>query len=396
MRTLPTALMLIGLISPLPTYAQLSLQQLQQQAYQLDPQLQYLIRQNETDNLRVQQSGRLANPEIAIQADNLGNASLKDLDGPNYAIQLNQAIPLTDKRSIKTALAQSQQANTALVIQQRKAQLNSDVRLCLANWYISTKQFELGRKDYEIAQSQALLLQEKYKAGKVVVSDAQRAQALSTEAAKKLDFLQHQTQQNKASCSLLTGGIDEPAFLLPVDYPDRQLTPLSQQQALFAQQQANLQHRLAEAERISDVTLSVGTRRYQQTGDQVLLLGASLPIPLFDQNRVARAEAVNQLSQAHDMVDLQGKRLAIQLKNARQRLTSNQQLLQALDQTVIPASEESLRIAQLAYQAGKTGLLEWIDARRTWREAQERRLEIWRNVQHTIAEIERETAPDYY
>lgn len=60
MRTLPTALMLIGLISPLPTYAQLSLQQLQQQAYQLDPQLQYLIRQNETDNLRVQQSGRLA------------------------------------------------------------------------------------------------------------------------------------------------------------------------------------------------------------------------------------------------------------------------------------------------------------------------------------------------
>ena len=92
MRTLPTALMLIGLISPLPTYAQLSLQQLQQQAYQLDPQLQYLIRQNETDNLRVQQSGRLANPEIAIQADNLGNASLKDPDGPNYAIQLNQAI----------------------------------------------------------------------------------------------------------------------------------------------------------------------------------------------------------------------------------------------------------------------------------------------------------------
>ncbi|ONG37231.1 hypothetical protein BKE30_14950 [Alkanindiges hydrocarboniclasticus] len=60
MRTLPTALMLIGLISPLPTYAQLSLQQLQLQAYQLDPQLQYLIRQNETDNLRVQQSGRLA------------------------------------------------------------------------------------------------------------------------------------------------------------------------------------------------------------------------------------------------------------------------------------------------------------------------------------------------
>lgn len=92
MRTLYQALVLTGLVSPVATFAQLPLEQIQQRAYLLDPQLQYLIRQNETDNLRVQQSGRLANPEIAIQADNLGNASLKDLDGPNYAIQLNQAI----------------------------------------------------------------------------------------------------------------------------------------------------------------------------------------------------------------------------------------------------------------------------------------------------------------
>lgn len=396
MRTLYQALVLTGLVLPVSTFAQLPLVQIQRQAYLLDPQLQYLIRQNETDHLRVQQSGRLSNPEIAIQADNLGNSSLKDLDGPAYAIQLNQAVPLSDKRSIKTAIAKNQQANTALIIQQRKAQLNSDVRLCLANWYTSIKQFELGRKDFEIAQSQAVLLQEKYKAGKVVISDAQRAQALLVESAKKLDFLQFQVQQNRNSCSVLAGEVGQQPLILTVDYPNQQTIPLSQQIAVFVQQQASLQQRLAAAERISDVTLSVGTRRYQQTGDQVLLLGASMPIPVFDQNRVKLAEAVNQLAQANDMLELQGKRLAIQLSNARQRLDSNQQLLLALDQTVIPASEESLRIAQLAYQAGKTGLLEWIDARRTWREAQERRLEIWLNIQQSIAEIERETAPEQH
>jgi hypothetical protein len=76
MRTLYPALVLTGLFLPLSTFAQLPLEQIQQQAYLLDPQLQYLLRQNETDNLRVQQSGRLANPEIAIQSYNLCNSSL--------------------------------------------------------------------------------------------------------------------------------------------------------------------------------------------------------------------------------------------------------------------------------------------------------------------------------
>jgi outer membrane protein TolC len=67
-----------------------------------------------------------------------------------------------------------------------------------------------------------------------------------------------------------------------------------------------------------------------------------------------------------------------------------QQQLTVLQQQVLPAATESLRIAQLAYQAGKTGLLEWLEARQVWRAARERQVNSAFVLQQAIADLERE------
>ena len=394
MRFLNYILAFTGLLPASFTFAEMTLADAQKQAYSLDPTLQYLYRLDSSSVLRIQQSGRLNNPEIAVELDNLGNSDLKDLDGPSYAVQLSQAVPLTNKRSLGVNLATAQQNSNQLAIQQRQAQLNADTRLCLAAWYIAEQRQKLAVEDLDIAQSQAHLVQEKYKAGRVVQSDAQRAQALAIESKQKVELFNSEVKQRQAACGLVVGNLGQTPIQLqtqlPIHSSDNPEKTLSQRHALLAQQEADIQYRLANAERLPDITLSVGTRRYHQTGDQVLLAGASIPLPFFDQNQVARADAKNQLEHANYLVDVQQKRSAIQLNNAKQRLQSNQQLLATLDQTVIPAAQESLRIAQLAYQSGKTGLLEWIEARRVWRESREHRLEVWLNIQQAIADIERE------
>lgn len=401
MRFLNYILAFTGLLPASFACAEMTLADAQKQAYSLDPTLQYFYRLDSSSALRIQHSGRLNNPEIAVELDNLGNSDLKDLDGPSYAVQLSQAVPLNNKRSLRVDLATAQQNSNQLAIQQRQAQLNADTRLCLAEWYMAEQRHKLAVEDGDIAKSQAHLVQEKYRAGRVVQSDAQRAQALAIEAKQKVELFSSEVQQRQASCSLLIGShLGQVPIQLPIQLPmqlstytsDNPEKTLSQRHALLAQQEADIQHRLANAERLPDITLSVGTRRYQQTGDQVLLAGASIPLPVFDQNKVARADAKNQLEHANYLVDVQQKRSAIQLNNAKQRLHSNQLLLATLDQSVIPAAQESLRIAQLAYQSGKTGLLEWIEARRVWRESRERRLDIWLNIQKAIADIERETS----
>lgn len=393
MRVFNSILVLTGLLSASSVFAELTLVEAQKQAHALDPTLQYLYRQDSSSALKIQQGGRLSNPEVAVELDNLGNSNLKDLDGPSYSVQLSQAVPLNNKKSLRVDLATVKQANNLFAIQQRQAQLNADIRLCLAEWSVAEQRSKLAMEDLDIAQSQARLIQEKFKAGRVVQSDAERAQALATEANQKVALYRSDAVQRKAACSLSVGTLGSEPLQLPTTFSINTEKSLSQRHALLVQQEAEIQNRLANAERLPEMTLSVGARRYQQTGDVVLLAGVSMPIPLFDQNQVARADAKNELEQASNLVAVQQKRSAILLENAKQRLQSHQQLLTTIDQSVIPAAQESLRIAQLAYQSGKTGLLEWIDARLVWRESRERRLDIWLNIQQTIAEIERETPP---
>lgn len=59
------------------------------------------------------------------------------------------------------------------------------------------------------------------------------------------------------------------------------------------------------------------------------------------------------------------------------------------DSTVLPAANESLRIAELGYQAGKTSLLEFNSNKQIWLDKQLARYDLWLALQNQIAEIEK-------
>ncbi|MBP9787195.1 MAG: TolC family protein, partial [Acinetobacter sp.] len=57
--------------------------------------------------------------------------------------------------------------------------------------------------------------------------------------------------------------------------------------------------------------------------------------------------------------------------------------------TVLPAANESLRIAELGYQAGKISLLEFNSNKQIWLDKQLARYDLWLALQNQIAEIEK-------
>ncbi|QDJ90838.1 hypothetical protein AhaeAN54_001375 [Acinetobacter haemolyticus] len=56
---------------------------------------------------------------------------------------------------------------------------------------------------------------------------------------------------------------------------------------------------------------------------------------------------------------------------------------------LLPAANESLRIAELGYQAGKTSLLEFNSNKQIWLDKQLARYDLWLALQNQIAEIEK-------
>ena len=55
----------------------------------------------------------------------------------------------------------------------------------------------------------------------------------------------------------------------------------------------------------------------------------------------------------------------------------------------IPATKESLRIAEMGYQAGKISLLEFNSIKQVWLDKHLARFDLWLALQNQIAEVER-------
>ena len=95
--------------------------------------------------------------------------------------------------------------------------------------------------------------------------------------------------------------------------------------------------------------IEIGGGFGSEDGDDRLLLGASLPIPIFNANRGGIAEARANRELARATVETEFERLAFQLASARARLDATEQQRQALEDELVPMlDEQSAEIDRLA------------------------------------------------
>ena len=149
--------------------------------------------------------------------------------------------------------------------------------------------------------------------------------------------------------------------------------------------------RLARSLRRPDLEVSGGVRRLEETNDQALVLGIS--VPLFAGRRAA--PAIAEADALRELADVE--RDAARLE-ARTRLYGlYEQLRQAIRETdtlrgdVQPQLDEALRATKYAYERGRYGYLELVDAQRAFLEARGAAIVSAVTAQQLLAEIERLT-----
>lgn len=148
---------------------------------------------------------------------------------------------------------------------------------------------------------------------------------------------------------------------------------------------------LQQRRRIPDLTLSVGYKN-QGDGFQGVVLGASLPVPLWDRNRggIAEAEALRAGAEA---------RYALALRNAEadvlraaERVRSLRARAALLDEGQLADSDGLLTTARVAYAEGEMSLLELLDAAEAFRTARQTRTELLAESLLAVYELQRATA----
>lgn len=151
------------------------------------------------------------------------------------------------------------------------------------------------------------------------------------------------------------------------------------------------QLRLAATRRRSDVSLSGGLRRLQGSGDVALV--ASFSLPLFAGRRAQ--SAIDEAAARRDAIDAGREAALVRARAELYALSSDlaeaAAALESLQSTIVPRLEEALKETRYAFERGRYGYLELVDAQRELLDAERSRIDAATRYHLTLIELERLT-----
>jgi cobalt-zinc-cadmium efflux system outer membrane protein len=129
---------------------------------------------------------------------------------------------------------------------------------------------------------------------------------------------------------------------------------------------------LEQARRVPDITVSLGAKRVpadegmgSTSGRNQVVVGVSVPLPIFDTNRGNVAEALSREDKARDDLAAAELQLGADAAQAAERLRSARATAQTLQRDALPGAEAAYKAAGKGFELGKFSFLEALDAQRT-------------------------------
>jgi cobalt-zinc-cadmium efflux system outer membrane protein len=343
----------------------------------------------------VLQAGALPNPSLGLEVQDTRRATRET------TIQLSQPIELGGKRALRIRAAESSRGAAAADLRARQAEVRAAVITAFFDVLAAQERLRLAQESAELAQRAASVASRRVVAGKV--SPVEETRARVAETAVRLELLQARSELVSARRQLAaTWGNLAPRFteadgkldLLPV-LPDMaslaaRLTDapaLSRARIEIDRRQA--MSRVEYSRRMPDMTVSVGVKRDEELGRNQAVLGVSIPLPLFDQNRGNVLESLRRIDKARDELSSTEIRLGSELAQAAQQLEMARQEAESLRNEVLPGAQSAHDAAAKGFEFGKFGFLDVLDAQRTLVQARSQYLRALSEAHRAAADIDR-------
>ena len=356
---------------------------------------------------RILQAGRPPNPTLDVLLEDLGAARVPGDNRdqpvqPQTTLQLSQVIELGGKRTAR----------------QRLASLDRD----LAEWNYETARIdvltEVSRAFTDVLAAQETLaltdettrlvtqVQENVAARVAagVVSPIEETRANVALAAVRAEAARARRALDASRTRLaLLWGSPTPAFRSVVGDLKAEPPPLpavgglaamldqSPELARWAAEVLQREAALAleRSRRVVDVAVSAGYRRYTTVDSNAFVVGASIPLPLFNRNKGGIEEARLRLAKAHEERRAAEARVAAVLADAYAALAAAHDEITILRTAVLPGAQQTFDAISEGYRLGRFGFLDVLDAQRTLIDAGSQYLRALSDYYKAVANVER-------
>ena len=328
------------------------------------------------------QADALPNPEVGFEAENLaGSGTYRGTDSAELTYSLSQKVEL-GKRPARRHMANANIETATAHLQSEELDIIRDTTIAYAEVLAAEKALELTKTQEKLAAD--VLTNVSKRVGAARDPLIYKSQAEVSHATAKLAQAQAQRNltQARKKLSLLWGG-EALTQSLDITALTSQTAPQSLEvyqtqlaanpnltrftSMKLAQQEAI---NLEKAQAIPDPSLNLGLRTFRESNERAMVVGISMPIPVFDRNQgnVAKARAeFNQIESQGTLAQLEAEQALLE---AWQEWDLAAREATQLSSSVIPAAEKAYSLAREGYDRGRFAYLEILTAQRTLSEAQ--------------------------
>jgi cobalt-zinc-cadmium efflux system outer membrane protein len=396
----PLAVALVALIGsvtglhaqPLPPA--LTLSAAQEVALRLNPDLAASRREAEAAEGAVIQAGARPNPVLGMDLEDQRSSTR------TTTFALSQTIELGGKRSARVTAAEKALQLARAQIDSRQVEVRASVTAAFFSALVAQDRVRLAEASLDIARQGTDATGKRVTAGKV--SPVEETRARVAEAATRVELAQARSDLQTALLQL-QAAIGATYSIVSLDGDALSLPGALSSDALLARvhdapavvesrlelQRLNAVAQVESARRTPDVTVSLGSKRAAELGRNQLVLGVSVPLPLFDTNRGNLLEALRRRDKAEDLLRATEQRVRAEASIARERQVTAAAEVRVMSSEVLPNAQFAFDAASKGYELGKFGYLEVLDAQRTLQQARAQYLRALADAHRAAAEIDR-------
>lgn len=355
------------------------------------------------------QVSTLINPVLEVEAENLGVSNPNDeTEPPQTTIALAQTLELGGKR-----LARKTLANSITSIALWDAQIERlEIRKALILGFISVS---AAQEKWRLAVDKEVI------AGKILeteglqceggkVSPIQYKQSQISYKAAQLATKEafSQFQQEKKALAALWGDpcpdFDCVAFnLFSYELPPCEEFVMNEvfqlpdfaraKQEIFS---ANYNLRLQKANSIPDVTVTGGYRYFHDSHQHGWIVGAAMPIPIFNLNQGNIAKARVEIHQAELQLEEVERILRQRLGFSLEKLTISFEESESIRQGILADALDAYCLTEAAFQQGKLEYMDLLEAQKILFEIREKYIDVLYEYHINRAELARLTGDFNY
>lgn len=387
-----------GSVAILPT---LTLDDVLTRVLTQNPKLASFIQAARAREHEARQAGRYPNPELSVEVGNIGGSG--EASGTDHAettIRISQRLELGGKRKQRQDVGRLDHAVAERDANIARAEVLAEAKERFFTTLAAQKRLTLAGEQGALTAKVVTAVEERIAAGKTAEIERVRFQTLTSDvrlrqeqAARKLTAARQALAATWGSETIdfaaITGELDQ---LQNVPSWSELTAKLATSPEVARQndivRRAGQSWVLEQANRIPDLTFSLGAKNDQERGDNALLAELSIPLQLFNRNQGAIAASQARKAQAERQAKSVQLNVRVKLTEGWQQLHSAHDEVVVLRDEILPAAEKVFAAVTYGYQAGKFGFLEVLDAERTLFATKDRYVDALVTYHRAVTELE--------